>query len=64
MLKTNTERYHFADLAELRDWLNAFKSTDLGTVYPADHADHFTLDWLPQTLSDGSEVINVRIQTT
>ena len=56
------EQFHFANLAELRDFLNGFKITDLSVVLP-ESADHFHLKWMPMTLTDGSEVINVKLET-
>ena len=58
----NLERFHFDSLAGLHDWLNQFKTTDLDTVHP-DGADHIVVDWIEETLSDGSTVNNVRIVT-
>jgi hypothetical protein len=57
------ETFTFSTLAELRDWLNRFKDTDLDVVYPAD-SDYITLTWQESVLSDGSTVENVTITTT
>ena len=62
----NTElidKYQFSDLADLRDFLNQFKTTDLNAVHPED-GDYFVLDWYEETLSDGSKANNARIVTT
>jgi hypothetical protein len=56
------ETFTFATLAELRDWLNRFKTTDLDIVYPAD-GDNITLIWIERELSDGSLVNDVTIST-
>ena len=59
---TNSERFHFENLAELRDWLNQFSETDLSTVLPRG-ADHFMLTWFDVAMSDGSTVNDARITT-
>lgn len=59
-MKSIVETYHFTNLLELRDFLNGFKSTDLSTVLP-DDADCFKLQWIEETLSDGSKVNNAII---
>ncbi|MBL4656239.1 MAG: hypothetical protein JKY33_10505, partial [Bacteroidia bacterium] len=60
---TFEESYTFTNLAELRDFLNDFKTTDLSTVLPKD-SDYITLRYVKQTLSDYSEVIDFRINHT
>jgi hypothetical protein len=56
------EQITFSTLAELRDWLNSFPAAHLETVYPHS-GDYIVLEWLPQRMSDGSEVIDVDIST-
>jgi hypothetical protein len=58
----SSERFHFSNLADLRDWLNNFETTDLSVVLPKD-ADFISLDWIESTLSDGSTVNDVSINT-
>lgn len=54
------EHYTFTNLGELRDFLNAFKKTDLTTVLPKT-ADYLDLHYFEQTLTDGSKVIDFTI---
>ena len=56
-----TERYTFNNLGDLRDWLNQFKATDLNVVLPGGEADFVTMHWETETLTDGSEVNNFRL---
>jgi hypothetical protein len=58
--KKTLESFSFATLAELRDWLNQFETTDLSAV-EFDSCDWITLEWIEETLSDGSTVNNVGI---
>lgn len=65
MTKTIQETYQFGNLAELRDWLNDFKITDLSTWY-FENSDGVMLDdlktaWVTETLSDGSTVNQLRV---
>ena len=62
MEKEIVERYAFHDLAALKRFLNGFKDIDLAVVYP-ESADYWRLDWIEETLEDGSKVNNVRIRT-
>lgn len=57
------ERFEFANLGELRDWMNTFKTTDLHAICPAD-SGLFVLHWEHETLSDDSVVFNVKLTTT
>lgn len=57
-----TEKFQFSNLAELRDWLNRFKSTDLETVFPY-RGDYYELVWSEKTLTDGSTVNDADIST-
>lgn len=51
------ESYQFTTLAELRDWLNQFKSTDLDAVWiECNDKDYINLRYITHRLSDGSEV--------
>lgn len=56
------ESYTFDTAADLRDWLNQFKTTDLDTVFFDAPRDFIILNWLEETLSDGSKVYSIRIQ--
>ena len=57
-----TEWFQFTDAAQLRDWLNRFKVTDLSAVqFKHGEFNHLTLHFETETLSDGSQVNNIRI---
>jgi len=60
-MKETLETFQFATAADLRDWLNAFKTTDLSTVYisPDQGSGYLTLAWEEETLTDGSKVNNI-----
>jgi hypothetical protein len=60
--KKVTDTFQFTDLAQLRDWLNRFHTTDLRTVFP-DDSGVIDLTWIEQDMEDGSSVFNVRIRT-
>lgn len=58
------QTYDFADLVELRDWLNRFNDTELTAMYilAADGGDalvRFTVK--DKTLTDGSTVSDVEV---
>ncbi len=64
MTKIIDSSFTFTDLDSLRNWLNQFDRTDLSVVYFEGKdgvADHLVIDWVVETLSDGSHVTNARI---
>jgi len=67
-MKRVTDRYEFSDLGALRNWLNAFHETDLSTVHfeclDGDEATSLAIQWIEESLSDGSKVHNARINLT
>ena len=56
------DRFDFANLKQLRDWLNDFHKIDLEVVFPKD-SDWITLDWYEEKLTDGSIVHNINISS-
>jgi len=64
MSKNTLETFQFTNLAELRDWLNAFEVTDLTTVnIETDDSFHVSISWVEETLTDGSVVNNAHFRT-
>jgi heme oxygenase len=67
-MKRIIDTYHFHDLGALRDWLDQFKLTELESVYLESRTSQHIIDdasmqieWIEETLSDGSKVNNARI---
>jgi len=60
-MKETVETFNFETAADLRDWLNAFKTTDLSTVYVESNSGsgYLTLAFEEETLTDGSKVNNM-----
>lgn len=58
------DSYQFTDLAELRDFLNQFKESDLSTYWPDDAHNYLHLELKNKVLSDGSEVTNFTFKMT
>lgn len=58
---TFKEIYSFENAAELRDFLNQFKKTDLEAVdlHNRDGAEHITITYETETLTDNSEVSDI-----
>jgi len=58
-----SETFDFADLGDLRDWLNQFQEIDLSTVYIESGDDNFLrLKFETEQLTDGSDVHNVIVK--
>tara|TARA_R110001632_G_scaffold211279_1_gene336688 strand:- start:858 stop:1235 length:378 start_codon:yes stop_codon:yes gene_type:complete len=59
-MKETLETLQFTTAADLRDWLNALKTTDLSTVYVESNSGSvLTLEFEEETLTDGSKVNNM-----
>jgi hypothetical protein len=59
-MKETVETFNFETAADLRDYLNAFKTTDLSTVYVESNSGSvLTLAFEEETLTDGSKVNNM-----
>ena len=59
-MKETVETFNFETAADLRDYLNAFKTTDLSTVYVESNSGSvLTLEFEEETLTDGSKVNNM-----
>jgi hypothetical protein len=62
MNKQTVETFSFSNLGQLREWLNRFERTNLDNVL-LDDTDWLHLDWIEETLSDGSIVNNARFRS-
>lgn len=59
-MKETVETFNFETAADLRDYLNAFKTTDLSTVYVESNSGSvLTLAFEEEMLTDGSKVNNM-----
>lgn len=54
--------YRFGNLDDLRVFLNSFSPIELSTIQP-DDSDFIKMDWIKETLTDGSTVTNVRFHS-
>ena len=59
-MKETVGTFNFETAADLRDYLNAFKTTDLSTVYVESNSGSvLTLAFEEEMLTDGSKVNNM-----
>ena len=62
-MTTRSDYTTFDNAAELRDWLNQFKNTDLATVHFNTPSGFLAFRWDERALTDGSKVLGIRVST-